>query len=162
MPTVGSIQKFKKIFGTVTERFWARITKTDNCWTWNGATDTSGYGLLEVENKTRAVHRLSWELHYGSIPNGLGVFHKCDNRICIRPSHLFIGTARDNVADRDRKGRQAIGKRNARTKLMPTQIRQIRELFVKGVSYSALGRKFSVDAKTIWCVINGKSWKYVV
>lgn len=98
------------------ERFWARVRKTESCWVWKGATcGPSGYGRIargrrgEFHKKNSAlVHRLSWELHNGPIPEGLLVLHRCDNPPCIRPDHLFLGTAKDNSDDKCAKGRQHI------------------------------------------------------
>lgn len=90
------------------ERFWARVQKTDGCWLWTG-TIRRKYGLFTFRKApakwiTRGAHRSSWEIHYGPIPAGLGVLHKCDNPPCVRPDHLFLGTQKDNMDDRVAKG----------------------------------------------------------
>ena len=86
------------------QRFWSRVEKTESCWLWQPATRTGEYGKLT--NKILA-HRFSWELHYGSIPEGLWVLHHCDTPPCVHPEHLFLGTAKDNNSDSVSKGRHA-------------------------------------------------------
>ncbi len=69
------------------------------CWEWSAYKNAKGYGVIGVGNKTQLSHRVSYEIHFGKIPNGLLVCHKCDNPGCNRPSHLFLGTALDNTRD---------------------------------------------------------------
>jgi hypothetical protein len=93
----------------VEERFWAKVCKwPGGCWEWKGQIGHGGYGRLFAGGRSREskpAHRVSWELHYGPIPPDLFVCHHCDNPKCVRPSHLFIGTAADNVHDSMAKGR---------------------------------------------------------
>lgn len=95
------------------DRFWARVDKTGECWVWKGSLfHNSPYGQVKQEVKTKQVHRVSWEIHYGPIPNGLCVCHKCDNPPCVRPDHLFTGTNFENTMDSVRKGRCEFVKNN--------------------------------------------------
>ena len=93
------------------ERFWAKVEKTDTCWNWTGALTTRkpvGYGIITRGAPGRnmvTANRLSWEMHYGPIPDGLFVLHACDNRRCVRPDHLMLGTAQANAVDAARKGK---------------------------------------------------------
>lgn len=93
----------------IEDRLWSRVDKTpDGCWVWLGPTNRSGYGEIGRDapsGGTVRVHRLSYQLAYGSIPDGQCVLHRCDNRPCVRPDHLWLGTQSDNNADMVAKGR---------------------------------------------------------
>jgi len=90
------------------DRFWSRVDKSggpDACWLWTAGTHTRGYGRIRWGGKAQSAHRISWTLANGPIGADLYVCHKCDNPLCCNPSHFFLGTASDNMSDRDEKGR---------------------------------------------------------
>jgi hypothetical protein len=89
------------------EYFWLRVKKTDGCWLWTGRKAYWGYGSVQLYAGAprTGAHRASWQIHYGKIPEGLWVLHKCDNPQCVRPDHLFLGTNTDNMRDCWAKGR---------------------------------------------------------
>jgi hypothetical protein len=94
------------------KRFWDKVRKDNYCWEWTaGSRGKTGYGSLKVNKKVIDSHRVSWMIYFGSIPDGMCVCHKCDNRKCIRPDHLFLGTKGDNNRDMFRKGRNTPQKR---------------------------------------------------
>lgn len=93
---------------TLEQRFWEKVDKTEECWNWTAATRNSGYGCIKVNGKVQDSHRLSWSLVNGDIQNGLFVLHRCDNRLCVRPDHLFLGTQKDNMRDATSKGRMSV------------------------------------------------------
>lgn len=90
-------------------RFWSKVAKSSSCWNWTSVT-SKGYGRIRYgvdrQCKWGPAHRVSWEIHYGNIPEGLWVLHHCDNPKCVRPKHLFLGSALDNSRDMMAKGRQ--------------------------------------------------------
>jgi hypothetical protein len=89
------------------EKFWSRVAMIPfhECWEWNGARTSSGYGSFKFKGKRYVASRASWEIHFGQVPSGLYVCHHCDNPGCVRPDHLFIGTSSDNMLDASSKGR---------------------------------------------------------
>jgi HNH endonuclease len=101
----------------IADRFWKKVEKSDGCWLWIGTLHSKGYGWMKftlsrsTAGKKRKfvvrAHRLSWLLHFGEIPAGLGVLHACDKRRCVNPAHLFLGTDKDNWEDAKAKGRRA-------------------------------------------------------
>lgn len=153
-------------------RFWANVDKVGSvhpqhgqCWCWKGDTDTDGYGVVTDRRRVFKAHRYSWELTFGKVPGKMCVLHKCDNRECTNPSHLFLGSNRDNVADKVKKNRQAKGSGNGRAKLSDREVLVIRSRYkpycpVDGCN--ALARKFKVSSTVVWGIVNNTTWKHLL
>ena len=93
---------------TPAERFWAKVDKSGECWLWTGWVTNRGYGCLHVCGRDVLAHRFSFELEFGPFPHEQLGLHHCDNPPCVRPYHLFLGTAADNTADMIAKGRHGM------------------------------------------------------
>lgn len=106
--------KSKGIVGPAKGRFWAKVEKTETCWLWKGAHCQFGYGFIVDRGKRWVTHRYSYQLHFGPIPDGLQVLHRCDNGACVRPDHLWLGTQSENLLDCNAKGRGNLGKPHPR------------------------------------------------
>lgn len=147
------------------DRFWLYTDKKgeDDCWNWKARKDIKGYGILNVAYSTKA-HRLSWLIHYGEIPDGMFVCHKCDNTSCVNPNHLFLGTAKDNNLDKIRKGRgnTAKGERNFGAILSEKQVITIRFLYSSGkFSTYFLSDVFQVSRNCISRIVNNITWRHL-
>jgi hypothetical protein len=137
--------------------FWAKVKQDgDNCWLWLSSKNPKGYG--HFGKKSRSAHRLSWELTRGPIPNKKHVLHKCDNRACVNPNHLFLGTNADNVRDRVSKGRGARGVVNGSAKLTEYLVKQI---LISTEGPRSLGRKLGVRHSTIVSIRQNRTWKHI-
>lgn len=129
--------------------------KTETCWLWTGMINKSGYGRLSSVNKRyELAHRLSYKIFKGPVSDDLFVCHTCDIPLCINPEHLWIGTHRENVADR-------IDKERDNSKLKSFDVYQIRELYKKGERAIKIAEKFNINVRTIYCIVNRKTWKHV-
>jgi hypothetical protein len=150
------------------ERFCSYVHRgaDHQCWNWIGASrNTSGYGqITKWENKkqtTLSAHRLAWELSFGPIPEGLMVRHMCHNRLCCNPTHLRIGTAKDNFDDKikaNRAGNSVMkkGEENISAKLTSTQVREIRK--IQNQTIRQIARDYGVSKSLIGAIRNNQIW----
>lgn len=131
------------------------------CWLWLGQIrGASGYGAITIKNKVCSAHRVSYEVHCGPIPHGMFVCHRCDNRICVNPYHLFLGTPAENMADMISKGRQrnAVGSRHGRAKLTAADVIAIRA--ATGITHQSLADRYGVSRQQVSRICSRGNWNH--
>jgi len=148
-------------------RFESKFMKKsgDECWSWL-ASKSDGYGNFRFRNKILKSHRMAWEIYIGKIPHNLFVLHKCDNRSCVNPDHLFLGTNVDNMKDMVKKGRSKIfseihsGEGNIHAKLKEKNIEEIRKMCKSGkYTRSYIAEKFNISSNHVFRISHNLSWK---
>lgn len=148
----------------LSERFWSKVSvqQKSKCWTWNGAKNNYGYGVLMVDGKSQKASRVAFFLRNGKWPRH--ACHSCDNPICCNPDHIFDGTHQDNMTDMVLKKRHKadFGENHGGSVLTDSSVIQIRELYKIGnVSQSHLAKQFNCKQSTIWRVLNRKNWTHI-
>ena len=176
----------------IIQKFESKFTKggPDECWVWERGKFGSGYGQFSAIGECRA-NRVAYRIYVGPIPDGLCVCHSCDNPACVNPSHLTLGTNKQNSEDMVSKGRQARGDQNGsrlhpeklrrgnnhparihpeyllrgeynnKTKLKVCQVVEIRKRHSRGESCASLGREFGVYGSTIQGIVKRTGWRWV-
>lgn len=144
------------------ERFWTKVNKTPTCWLWTAAT-SKGYGKFGMRHGVvRSAHRLAWEMEVGPIPEGLMVLHHCDVPACVRPDHLYLGTAADNWRDTLARSRRPPtynnGETNAAAKLTSRDVADIRSRLTAGESVRSIARTYPVGRTMIQHIKHGRAW----
>jgi hypothetical protein len=158
----------------IVDRFWSKVNKAGHvpehrkelgpCWLWTGCV-VARYGQISLGHphtrgsKRWKAHRFSWELHRGPVPDGLVVRHQCDNCLCVNPSHLELGTQKQNVHDGIRRGR-----RNAWgiQKLNPDDVRVIRAQAARGIPQKDIAKAFGVARNTVSQIVNRTTWAHLL
>lgn len=150
-PRKTELSRFEEKYIPVTE---------SGCWIWIGANKPDGYGQIFYKGKCQTAHRVSWQLHKGEIPPNLGVLHHCDTPACVNPSHLFLGTVKDNMQDCVKKGRRPrrYGDLIGTAKLSNKDIAHIRQ--DKRIARD-IALDFNVSRSTISHIKNNRSWRNI-
>lgn len=139
--------------GRAARRFWQNAKRGAGCWQWTGSR-SNGYGIIGIGGHRWFAHRVSRALTHGEVVSNAHVLHKCDNRLCVRPEHLYIGDDQANARDRALRGRR-------RVKLAPAAVVLIRRLFNSGQTKTALAARFKVARTQIANVLARRQWAWV-
>jgi hypothetical protein len=156
------------------ERFTSKyiVNEATGCWEWMTGLDQCGYGQFHSNViSSGKAHRWAYTHYVGDIGDGMGVLHKCDNRRCVNPEHLFLGTQKDNVRDAMSKGRATcqnyrtftpmLGESHPQAKLNNQSVLEIMSLHRGGASNVAIALLYGVNHSQIANIVNGKKWNHV-
>lgn len=159
--------RIKMLNESFPERFWSGVDKrdSDGCWPWTRTVGNHGYGAI-FKGKQLRTHRIAYELSNGKIPEGMCVLHKCDNRKCCNPSHLFLGTHLDNIADMVAKSRNNCGKlqpdRKRRVKLTEQIAKKIIQKYKTGKCLMThLAKEYGMHPRTVNRIVRGQKWPHL-
>lgn len=160
-----------KLTGKQIERFWKyidipnQLLNKNACWLWNGLTNIHGYGVFGLNRKSYNAQRIMYLLSYPAWKQDTYICHKCDNPQCCNPKHLFAGTAKDNVIDRDNKGRGKVpdqkGSNHSRTKLTEANIIDMRKQYAQGVKQGTLAKQYNIGQYQVSRIVNHKRWTHI-
>lgn len=146
-------------------RFWSYVNKTDTCWLWTRSQNGKGYGQFFDGKQRIYAHRFSWEIHFGKIPEGKLVCHRCDVRHCVRPDHFFLGTYLDNSRDAVQKGRHSHGETQWKSTVSEATVMEIRRLYAARTkaygSVASIARKLNLTRSTVVQIALGYTWKHL-
>lgn len=134
------------------------VKKAGDCWEWTGCLTIGGYGKTRAGYRHIMTHRYAYEQLVGQIPEGMFVCHRCDNRKCLNPAHLFLGTAQDNLRDSRDKGRFNAEKRY-HTK--PALVALIKRWSSLGMKPGKIARDLAMNNWTVLEIIRGRHWKEI-
>ena len=146
--------------------FDTKVDRSGDCWIWTGnKSTTTGYGLINtgprVKQKKYRAHRVSYALYFGDFDESLLVLHTCDNRLCVKPDHLFLGTNDDNMKDMRFKGRATWGDKSSHAKFTNEQVLNIRSRYEAGETQSSLREEFAVSKSTMSYIVNNITYKNI-
>ncbi len=140
------------------DRFWSKVNKGPKCWEWQACCTTYGYGVIWWGKTHKLAHRVVYEMGHGTIPQGMHICHKCDNPPCVRPSHLFLGTPKDNHQDSYRKGRRAVGAMLPQSKLTE---KDVKEILIDTRKYIDIGKSYNINPGTVSSIKYKIRWKHI-
>ena len=146
------------------EEFWARVEKTETCW-WFRRRDGDRFTKhpsVTWRGQKNLAHRIAWLLTHKRLPVGKQICHRCDNPPCVRPSHLFVGTDKDNRQDMANKDRSTHGERNSQARLTADDVREVRRLYSnRMMSQQEIADQFGVEQTTVSFIVRRVTWRRV-
>src|SRR4249919_3011267 len=144
----------------IKDRFWDKVKKAgpDDCWPWQGYCLSNGYGIIYDGRKPLYAHRVCWGLRGKKIRKGCHVLHRCDNRPCVNPRHLWIGRNRDNISDKVSKGRQLKGEQIVQSRLTVSQVLAVR---ADDRYQRVIAAELGIKQSTVSRIKNRKTWAHV-
>ncbi len=155
------------------ERFWDKVDVKgpDDCWLWTACCTGAGYGQIRIAGVTIYAHRLSWEMANYDIPDGMCVLHTCsgrypsgsfENRRCVNPEHLYVGSDQDNADDTRRDGKSGKGELSGLAKLTNEKVWEIRKEYRNGgTTHREIANAYGVSQALISNIINRKIWGHI-
>lgn len=138
------------------------VDHSTGCWNWSGVLHKQGYGMIRSGRTQHLTHRASYTVFKGDIPQGMFVCHRCDNRRCVNPDHLFLGTVQDNQLDMKNKGRSVFGERCSTAKLKEADVLKILSMKNSGMTGRAIAKAFNVSPSLVCMIAKGKVWQRTV
>lgn len=154
-------------------RFWSKAEHMpDGCWNWTGSINNRGYGQFNIDNRCVLAHRVAYDLANGGITvreegrdqkDKACVLHRCDNKKCVNPAHLFLGTPEENTQDMAGKGRMrhASGEDSGAAKLTWEKVAEIRAIYTPGSGLKKLAKRYGVTKSTVIEIVKGRTWRKV-
>lgn len=143
------------------DRFWSKVDRRGDCWLWAGRLNRHGYGELKVERKHVRAHRMAFAIANGEIGPGLLVCHRCDNRACVRPDHLFLGSNTENMADMVQKGRQSRGEAAYHAKLSEADALLAIEMLMAGARHREVAGALNIKIGTVAHIATRRTWAHL-